>query len=78
MIIPAYAPDLAAETIQERKITDTLLVPTMVNMLVNMPDVGNYDLSSMQAMAYGASPMPEAVIGRAMEIIPGCAFYHAY
>ena len=78
VIIPAYAPDLAAETIQERKITDTLLVPTMVNMLVNMPGVENYDLSSVQAMAYGASPMPEAVIGRAMEIIPDCAFYHAY
>jgi long-chain acyl-CoA synthetase len=29
-------------------------------------------------MAYGASPMPEAVIRRAMEIIPDCGFYHAY
>lgn len=78
VIIPAYAPDVAAETIQERKITDTLLVPTMVNMLVNMPGVENFDLSSVKAMAYGASPMPEAVIRRAMEIIPDCDFYHAY
>ena len=78
VIIPSYAPDLAAETIQERKITDTLLVPTMVNMLVNLPDVEKYDLSSIKAMAYGASPMPEAVIRRAMEIIPNCSFYHAY
>ena len=52
--IPAYAPDVTAETIQEREVTDTLLVPTMVNMLVNMPGVENFDLSSMKAMAYGA------------------------
>ena len=76
--IPAYAPDVTAETIQEREVTDTLLVPTMVNMLVNMPGVENFDLSSMEAMAYGVSPMPEAVIRRAMEIIPDCDFYHAY
>ena len=78
VIIPAYAPDLVAETIQQQKITDTLLVPTMVNMLVNLSSVQDYDLSSLRAMAYGASPMPEAVIRRAMEIIPDCGFYHAY
>ena len=78
VIIPSYTPDLAAQTINDFKITDTLLVPTMVNMLVNMPDIGSYDFSSMKAMAYGASPMPEAVIRRAMEVIPNCGFYHAY
>jgi long-chain acyl-CoA synthetase len=29
-------------------------------------------------LAYGASPMPEAVILRAMEVMPGVQFYHAY
>lgn len=78
VIIPAYAPDLAARTIQEEKITDSLFVPTMVNMMVNMPGIEEYDLSSLNAMAYGASPMPDAVIKRAMEVIPDCDFYHAY
>lgn len=78
VIIPAFAPDLAAKIIQQRKITDTLLVPTMVNMLVNLSGVEDFDLSSLNAMAYGASPMPEAVIRRAMEIMPDCDFYHAY
>ena len=27
---------------------------------------------------YGASPMPEPVIVKAMEMLPNCTFYHAY
>ena len=78
VIIPGYAPELALETIQNEKVTDTLFVPTMVNMMVNYPEVAKFDLSSLKVMTYGASPMPEAVVRRAMEILPECGFYHAY
>jgi long-chain acyl-CoA synthetase len=47
VIIPAYAPELVLETIQDCNVTDTLLVPTMVNMLVNFPDVERCDLTSL-------------------------------
>ena len=78
IVIPTFSAEAALRTIQDKKVTDTLFVPTMVNMFVNHPDVERYDLSTLKAMAYGASPMPEAVIGRAMEVIPACGFYHAY
>ena len=78
VFIPAFAPQPTLEAMQTHRITHTLLVPTMVNMVVNSPDVGDYDLSSLQGITYGASPMPEAVIVKAMEVIPGCGFTHAY
>jgi long-chain acyl-CoA synthetase len=37
-----------------------------------------YDLSKLQNLLYGASPMPEAVIMKAMEVIPHVDFYQAY
>ena len=50
----------------------------MINMLVNHPDVDNHDLSSVQRLLFGASPMPEAVIRRASEVMPGVKFCHLY
>ena len=76
--IPAFNPQVTLEAIQQWQITDTLLVPTMVNMMVNFPGVETYDLSSFRHLAYGASPMPEAVILRAMDVMPNVKFYHAY
>ncbi len=76
--IPGFTPEDCLRGIADHRITDILLVPTMMNALVNYPGVEEYDLSSLRSVAYGASPMPEAVIRRAMEIIPDCGFIHAY
>jgi long-chain acyl-CoA synthetase len=53
-----FAPQLCLETIEKYKITKTILVPTMINFLVNFPGVANYDTSSLDLVLYGASPMP--------------------
>ncbi len=76
--IPGFTPTATLQAFSEHRITNCLLVPTMLNMLVNDPNVGDYDLSSLEAIVYGASPMPEAVVRRAMEVLPGCKFTHAY
>jgi len=77
-IIPAFDPVAVLEAIQARGVTMGLLVPTMVNMVVNHPQAGDYDLSSLRDLYYGASPMPEAVITKALQMIPGTRFHHAY
>ena len=60
VIVPAFEPTLVLKTIQDEHINTVLLVPTMINMVVNHPEVGRYDLSSLHSLLYGASPMPEA------------------
>jgi len=76
--IPGFTPAGTMQAVQDHKITNTLLVPTMVNMLVNDPTLSDYDMSSLTDIVYGASPMPEAVIVKALEVLPGCGFTHAY
>ncbi|HEU5103601.1 MAG TPA: long-chain-fatty-acid--CoA ligase [Roseiflexaceae bacterium] len=64
--------------IQAYRVTYIVLVPTMINMLVNFPSVQDYDLSSLKLICYAGSPMPETLIARAMEMLPRCGFLHAY
>ncbi len=78
VIIPGFEPEAALRAVQDHKVSVTLWVPTMVNMAVHHPDVEKFDLSSLIDMMYGASPMPEAVVRRAMEVMPNTRFHHAY
>jgi long-chain acyl-CoA synthetase len=50
----------------------------MINLLANHPEVQDYDLSSLKCILYGASPMPEGVLRKALQAFPGCQFVHAY
>lgn len=77
-IITAFEPKAVMEQIQTQCVSLALLVPTMVNMVVHHPEVENYDLSSVKDVLYGASPMPEAVILRALEVLPAARFHQAY
>lgn len=76
--IPAFNPLDTLACIAENRVTNLTLVPVMMNMMVNHPDVGNYDLSSIKVAAYGASPMPQAVLEKALELMPDAQFFQAY
>jgi long-chain acyl-CoA synthetase len=75
--IPAFEPVSCLEAIQRDKVTMTVLVPTMVNMVINHPDFGRYDLSSLKAVTYGASPMPLPLLHAARKKF-GCDFRQGY
>jgi len=60
------------------RVTHTVLVPTMINMLANSQTVANHDLESMQKILYGGSPMPEAVIAKAKDAFPNCELMQGY
>ncbi len=77
-IIPSFTPLDTLQAIQDNKINIALLVPTMINMTVNHADVGDYDLSSLKDVLFGASPMPDAVLKTALEVIPNAQFHHVY
>ena len=66
--IPGFAPDAFLAVVQDARVTATILVPTMINFVVNHPAVRDYDLSSLRALLFGASPMPTDRILAAREI----------
>jgi acyl-CoA synthetase (AMP-forming)/AMP-acid ligase II len=56
------------EAIAATRPTAINLVPTMLGMLLEAPDIAAADMSSVQTIVYGASPMPRATIERALAL----------
>jgi long-chain acyl-CoA synthetase len=77
-ICPKFEPLPVMKAIGEHGVTNAVLVPTMVNMLLSHPDFGKYDLTSLKTCIYGGSPMPEGLMLRAMEKVPTWGFYQIY
>jgi acyl-CoA synthetase (AMP-forming)/AMP-acid ligase II len=78
-VVAAFNPPDVLTAIERDKVTDVLLVPTMVQMLVDSPAMKEKrDLSSLKNITYGASPISEAVLLRAMAALPGVSFSQAY
>jgi long-chain acyl-CoA synthetase len=76
--LPKFDPVAVMQAISEHKVTNAVLVPTMINMLLNHPDFDRYDLSSLQTCVYGGSPMPEPLMKQAMKKLPGWRFFQIF
>ena len=78
VFVPGFTAAGVAETIERYRVSEVLLVPTMIQMLVDDPAAKSADLSSLRNLVYGASPIADAVLKRAMERLPGVGFTQAY
>ena len=78
VILPGFEPQLFLQTLQSKRITAINLVPTMLQMLVDHPDIDSTDVSSLRYVIYGASPMPRPVIERAMTLWGQHRFWQYY
>jgi long-chain acyl-CoA synthetase len=77
-VIPTFEPELFLDALERFRVTLTVVVPTMLNRLVNHPGLRDYDLSSLEMLSYGASPMPEALLERAIALFPDVRFLQSY
>mgnify|MGYP001177606000 CR=1 FL=1 len=78
IFIPRFEPALCAQAIQDHKISDIILVPTMIQMLLEQPNFKDFDFSSLQRLYYGASPMPEAVAHDLVNKFPWVKCFQLY
>ena len=75
--LPRFEPTEVLEAIRRERISTIVLVPTMINFLLNHPKIGEYDLSSLRHVTYGASPIAPETLRRAMKVF-GCRFGQGY
>ena len=50
----------------------------MINMLTQFPEARKYDLSSLEVLAYGGSPMAPEIIQRTRELLPKVKLVQVY
>ena len=77
IIIPEVDPELILNLIEKEKIELALLVPAIILFLLNHPNVGNTDFSSLRQVLYGASPIAEDTLKKAIDVMD-CDFWQVY
>ena len=75
--VPAFEPELFLKTVERFRVNSTILVPTMINMLLNHPAIERHNTSSLRHLLYGASPMPLGLLRRGVEKL-GNIFIQGY
>ena len=71
------AADYIAQAAAER-ITQTILVPAMYQLILMQPEFERHDLSSWRVGGYGGAPMPVATIDLLASKLPGLTLTNAY
>jgi acyl-CoA synthetase (AMP-forming)/AMP-acid ligase II len=68
IVMPAFHPALFLELAQRHRATTTVLVPTMIQMIVGLPEAKEADLSSLRGVFYGAAPISEQTLHEALAV----------
>src|SRR5262245_47469796 len=78
VMIPKFDARACLEALARYKITNVTLVPAMIAMMVNHPDAATFDLTALRQIQFGASPMQDATLQRAVELWPDVLFLHGW
>ncbi len=78
VIVPVFDPVAVLAAIEQHRVTDTLLIPIMIQLMVDHPQRIEHDLSSLQMLSYAGSPIALPVLDRARKALPGAGFTQGY
>ena len=77
IVIPEPDPGRILHLIDTEKIETAFMVPALIQFLLNHPDAKTTDFSSLRQIVYGASPISEDTLLRAIDVM-GCEFWQVY
>ncbi|GIU89406.1 MAG: hypothetical protein KatS3mg010_0505 [Acidimicrobiia bacterium] len=70
MPVGRFDPDVAMQIIEREKITSIGGVPTVMWRILESPNLGKYDLSSVQRASYGGAPAAPELVERIEQVFP--------
>jgi long-chain acyl-CoA synthetase len=65
------------DAFERLRVTNAVLVPTMLQLLAAVPGAADRDYSSLRSIAYGAAPITTSVLKAALRTF-GCSFFGVY
>lgn len=66
------------DTLQSRRITATVMVPAMYNLIVREPGLAQRDLSAWRVGHFGGAAMPEVTIQQLADLFPQLELYNGF
>lgn len=77
ILLRSFEPAAILQAIPRYRVTKLCAVPAMIQVLLMEPGIGGADLSSLETVVYGGSPISPSLLERAMERF-GCGFCQLY
>ena len=77
VLVSEFEPAAVLDILERRRVTNAVLVPTMLQMLTTVPGAAERDYSALRSIAYGASPITTPVLKASLRTF-GCALYGLY
>ncbi|MBN1104132.1 MAG: long-chain-fatty-acid--CoA ligase [Deltaproteobacteria bacterium] len=77
ILLPAFDVLTSLHLIQKEKVTISNLIPTMLNMMVNHPEAGKTDYSSLRVILSGGAPIAPEVVRKIIDTFK-CDYIQTY
>ena len=77
VLVSEFVPERILELLESLRVTNTIFVPTMLQMLTSVPGAAERDYSQLRSIAYGASPITMPVLKAALRTF-GCELFGSY
>jgi acyl-CoA synthetase (AMP-forming)/AMP-acid ligase II len=68
IVMKFFDPEATLRAIQVEQATHMDIVPTHLVAMLNLPDIDKYDVSSLEFLWYGGSPMPLEVLKKGIKV----------
>ncbi|WP_332826128.1 class I adenylate-forming enzyme family protein [Ramlibacter sp.] len=73
-----FQPDRVLDAIEHDGVSDIVVVPTMLQALLDTPEFRRERVQGLTRVAFGAAPMPPDLLERALASLPNAEFFQAY
>jgi acyl-CoA synthetase (AMP-forming)/AMP-acid ligase II len=78
LYLPTFTAAAWLDLVRSEDVTFAMVVPTMLARIVASIGDGPAQLPSLRTIAYGGARMPQPVLERALDLLPGVGFVNAY
>ena len=76
--LESFEPKRWVAAARDESVTNAMVVPTMLNRILDVIEADGEGLPALRSLAYGGGPMPLPVIERAMTLLPHVDLVNAY
>jgi long-chain acyl-CoA synthetase len=76
--MPQYRPARVLQAIESDGVSDIIVVPSMLQSLLDEPGFRPDRVQGLTRIAFGAAPMPPDLLDRALDVWPHAEFFQAY
>ena len=77
VLVSEFDPLAVLDILESQRVTNAVLVPTMLQLLTAVPGAADRDYSALRSIAYGAAPITTPVLKAALRTF-GCSLFGLY